>query len=276
MAFGTGLLRPCVLSARCRRGATVLALLAACAVAARAGGADADAGPAAVPYRPSVSTPATLSTPGWLEVEGGVLHERDGAARRDSLPVTLKLAFTPDWGVRVGADAWARTRDDAGHRAHGLGDTTVVLKRRFAIDDRHAFGLEAGATLPTSRHGTGNGSSKADFGVNAIYSGDFADWHADLNLVATRLGAPGAGRGRLEQLYAAALSTPLDERWGVVGEISGSRQRGAGGASQLLAAASYSVSKRLVLDAGATRSLHSGAPAWSGFAGFTWLAGRAF
>jgi hypothetical protein len=235
----------------------------------------ADDEPTAVPYRPSVSTPAALSTPGWIEVEAGLLHEHDGSgAYRDSVPATVKLAFSPDWGVRVGADAWVRQRDDTGQRTSGLGDTAVVLKRRFAVDDASAFGLEAAVVLPTARRGLGSG--QAAYGVNGIYSADFGRWHTDLNLVATRAGEVDAGTSRLQWLGAAALSTALDDRWGVVGELSGTNQRGVESTRQLLVAASYSVSKRLVLDAGVARSLRSGTPTWSAFTGFTWLVGRVF
>lgn len=235
----------------------------------------ADEEPAATPYRPSVSTPAALSAPGWVEIEAGLQHDREGSARRDSLPVTLKLAFTPDWGIRIGSDAWVRQRDDS-RSARGFGDTGVVLKRRFAVDDASAFGLEAGIVVPTARRTLSSGSGRADYGVNAIYSADFGDWHTDLNLAATRLGVVDAGTGRAQWLGAASLSRPLGERWGVVGEISAAGQRGTDTSSQLLLAASYNVSKRLVLDAGAARSLRSGTPAWSAFAGFTWLAARLF
>ncbi|MEP6738851.1 MAG: transporter [Caldimonas sp.] len=258
-----------------------LATLARAAIALLALGATstaraADDEPTAVPYRPSVSTPAALSTPGWLEVEAGFLHEHDGAAaRRDSLPVTLKLAFTPDWGVRIGADAWVRQKDDAA-RESGFGDTSIVLKRRFAIDDASAFGLEAGATAPTGRRGLGAGSGKADYGINAIYSADIGTWHTDINFATTRLGQVDPGAGRAQLLVAASLSKALDDRWGVVGEFSGTHQRGAENTSQFLVAASYNVTKRLVLDAGAARSLRSGAPSWSAFSGFTWLASQLF
>ncbi len=256
-----------------RLGAAILTALLAPAV----GAAPVDESPSAVPYRPSVSTPAALSAPGWLEVEAGFLHEHDGGgARRDSIPATLKLAFTPDWGVRVGAAAWVLRRDESGDRAAGAGDTSVVVKRRFAIDDDSAFGLEGAATVPSSRRGLGSGSGKPDWGVNAIYSADFGAWHTDLNAAAARLGAHDAGTARTQLLGAASLSRALDERWGVVGEVSGTHQRGVESTRQLLVAASYNVSKRLVIDAGAARSLRAGASSWSAFTGFTWLAGRVF
>jgi len=256
----------------------VIAMLTTLAVGvARAAeaAATADDGPAAVPYRPSVSTPAMLSAPGWIEVEAGLQQQHDGASsRRDSLPVTLKLAFTPDWGVRVGSDAWVRVRDGAQHDS-GFGDTGIVVKRRFAVDEQQAFGLEAAALVPTARSGLGGGSGKADYGVNAIYSADFGAWHTDLNVTATRLGAVDAGFGRMQWAGAAALSRGFDA-WGLVGEISGSRRSGEDSTRQLLGAVSYSVSKRLVVDAGVARSLRSGPAQWSAFTGFTWLAARLF
>ena len=255
--------------------AALLATLPAGAAHAADAGDAGDDGPAAVPYRPSVSTPAALSAPGWLEVEAGLQHQHDGAAaRRDSLPVTLKLAFTADWGVRVGSDGWVRARD-GNERDRGYGDTAVVVKRRFAVDEHQAFGLEAGVVVPTARRGLGSGSGKADYGVNAIYSADFGGWHTDLNATATRLGAVDAGLGRLQWAGAAALSRSFDA-WGIVGEISGARRSGEASSRQALGALSYSVSKRLVIDAGMARSLRSGPPQWSAFTGFTWLAARLF
>ena len=83
---------------------TLLLALLACASVAHA---DDSGGPAVVPYRPSVSTPAQLSAPGYLELEAGGLRATgpDRGVARTTLPYTLKLAFTPDWGVRVGGDA---------------------------------------------------------------------------------------------------------------------------------------------------------------------------
>ena len=105
-----------------------------------------------MPYRPSLSTPAALTVPGWLEIEAGFEHDHAGAvARQDRLPFTLKLAFSEDWGIRLGSDGWVRQRDEGGAREQGYGDTGIVLKRRFAVDERQDFGLEAGVIFPTAR-----------------------------------------------------------------------------------------------------------------------------
>src|SRR5690349_875178 len=94
------------------------------------------------PYRPSVSNPAQLPTPGQLELELGGLASNIGAAQRDSLPYLLKFAFTDQWGVLLGGDAYV---SDEG--THGVGDTTVVLKRAFLVGEATAFGMELSAKL---------------------------------------------------------------------------------------------------------------------------------
>jgi hypothetical protein len=247
------------------------ALLLLSAAAAHAEGDKPDA----TPYRPSVSTPAQLSAPGWLELEGGLWRQRGSeAARRDSLPWTAKLAFSEDWGVRVGGEAWVRQTDDAGQTVSGNGITGVVLKRRFAVDEQSAFGLELGASLPTGHEGIVSG--KSDVALNGIYSADIGAWHTDINLIATRQGAADAGTNRTAKLWAASLSHPVTDALGVVGEFSGTQQGGVAGTSQLLVAASYSVTKSLVFDAGLARSLRGGPADWQAVAGFTWVATRLF
>jgi hypothetical protein len=234
-----------------------------------------DVQPSVTPYRPSVSTPAALSAPGWLEVEAGVQSDRgDASVRRDSLPYTLKLAFTPDWGIRLGGEAWVHTRDEVGNAVSGAGDTSVTLKRRFAIDDAHAFGLEAGATFPTGHAGISG--EKTAYTVNGIYSADIGDFHTDINLAATRLGLADPGASRTQMLWAASLSGAVNDRWGWVGELSGTHQGGAGSQSQVLGAASYNASKTMTLDAGLSRALGSGERRWSVFAGMTVLMARLF
>lgn len=234
-----------------------------------------DEEPSVTPYRPSVSTPAMLSAPGYLELEAGFIRSAGGGASRvDGVPYSLKLAFSPDWGIRLGGDARVSQDDGNGGRISGLGDTSVILKRRFAVDDASAFGLEFGVTPPTGRRGIRNGAT--DYTMTGIYSADFAGLHTDINLGATRLGTTDPDASRTQASWATALSKSLSERWGVVAELSGTRQGGADGTAQFLMAASYNLSKRLTLDAGLARSLRSGAPDWSFFTGLTVLGPRLF
>ena len=231
--------------------------------------------PSAVPYRPSVSTPAALSQPGWLELEaGGLRTGAGGNVRRDSLPYTLKLALTPDWGIRWSGEAWVAQTDDGGQRINGGGDSAIVLKRRFAVDDKSAFGLELGTTLPT---GTGAISSgQSDYSITGIYSADVGNYHTDINLGMTRFGQEDPILGHTQQLWAASLSTALNERWGIVGEFSGNQRDGANATSQFLFAASYNASNALVLDAGFSRSTRNDVPDWSILTGLTMLVGKLF
>jgi hypothetical protein len=236
----------------------------------------ADDSPAVTPYRPSVSTPAALSAPGWLEVEAGVQSSRaNDPIRRESLPYTLKFAFTPDWGIRIGGDAIVRQRDADGSALRGGGDTTIVLKRRLAVNDASAFGIELGAKLPTAGRGLGSGHS--DVGLNGIYSSDFAPgWHLDLNTTATHLGGVDAEIRPWQTGWASALSRNVTERWGVVSELSGTHQGGAGSTSQALIASSYSVSPAVTLDLGVSKGLSAASGGWSVFFGVTVLAVRLF
>lgn len=237
--------------------------------------ARADDTPAVTPYRPSVSTPAALSAPGWLEAETGGQFERGGdGTPRDSVPTTLKLAFTPDWGIRLSADAWARQPADNGGRVQGVGDLGIVLKRRFALDDAHAFGLEAGDTAPTGRRGLSAGHASQS--VNGIYSADMGAYHTDINLTGTRASVVAPGTGRWQLGWAASLSRNLDARWGCLGELSGTRQRGEGTTRQALAGITWNVSNALVWDAGFARHLDAVGPHWTLFTGVTVLAAKVF
>jgi len=241
----------------------------ACTLSARASDAPDDGGPAVVPYRPSVSTPAELSAPGYLELEAGGLRTTgpgDGSSRV-TLPYTLKLAFTPDWGIRVGGDAWVR-QAEPGDSHSGSGDTSVVLKRRFAVSDATAWGLELGEKFATA--GSTLGSGHADTTVNGIFSSDFAPaWHTDLNLNETRLGVASGEPRAWQTGWAAAVSRTLTDTWGAVGEFSGTHQVGTPSTAQFLVAASWNASPAAVFDFGTAVGLNDATPHFQVFAGVT-------
>ncbi|MEO5690048.1 MAG: transporter [Burkholderiaceae bacterium] len=245
-------------------------LLAGLALAVTAHAADApdDGGPAVVPYRPSVSTPAQLSAPGYLELEAGGLRTTGPGAHtsRATLPYTLKLAFTPDWGLRIGGDAWVR-QAEPGASQTSVGDTAIVLKRRFAVSDANAWGLELGETFPTAKSTVGIGHASTT--VNGIFSSDFAPaWHTDINLNETHLG--GSGQPSAWQLgWAASVSRNLTDTWGAVAELSGTHQTGAANTGQVLVAASWNASPAAVFDFGIAHGFNDVTPHFQVFAGVT-------
>lgn len=231
---------------------------------------------AVTPYRPTVSTPAALSATDWIEVELGLLSSNGGMLRpRNSAPYAIKMAFSDNWGVRIGGEIWARNIGERGRDINGAGDTAVVFKRKFALNERSAFGLEFGVMTPTAPVGLHTGSGAADYGVNAIYSTDFgAVFHTDINYSIARLGFTAAGQSPDQSLWAAALSYTLSERWGLAGELSGTRQSGADSTAQFLSAATYSPYKRVTWDFGMARGMTAATPAWSVFVGCTFLVSR--
>ena len=233
---------------------------------------------AVTPYRPTVSTPAALSAPGWLEVESGLQGvDAGGSTHRDSLPYSLKLAFSPDWGVRIGGEAWVQNPVAPGDRVSGLGDTSLVLKRRFAVNDQAAFGLEIGVIAPTARGGDHSGSGKTDYTATGIYSIDFAhSLHADFNAGVTQLGATNPATSRRQALWAAAVQEGLSEKWGIVAELSGTRQAGVPRMAQILAGATFSPGKRVTWDLGLVRGMTAATPTWGVFIGSTFLVSRLF
>jgi len=251
------------------------AIAAACLFVAFSPAQAEDKEPAATPYRPTVSNPAELSEPGWLELELGWQRIRGGSdTRRDSLPLTAKLAFNDDWGVLLGTEAGIRRTDLDNITFTGMGDTTLLLKHRLGgeAEKNGAWGIEAGFKAPTAKDTLGSG--KSDYLVNLIYSVDGLGNRLDLNLNGTRIGAVGEGEGRVQYGWAAGLSRGLDDNWTIFAELSGAYRRATPVTTQLLAGASYNVSKRVVVDAGAARGLSTSAQDWAAFAGITVLTAR--
>lgn len=252
-----------------------LALLTATLLVASPPACAGDAVPTATPYRPSLANPAELPQPGWLELEAGWQRQNGGEdLRRDSLPLTAKLAFNPHWGLLLGTelDVQRTETDHTGHR--GNGDTTLIVKHLIGGDaaTRGAWGVEAGVKLATAPQTLGSG--KTDYLLNLVYSVDGLGNRLDLNLGATQLGAEEDGLGRTQTSWAASLSRPLGARWGAFAELSGSDRTGTAATRQYMLGGSYSLNPRLVLDLGLSRGLTAATPDWGAAFGVTWLASR--
>ncbi len=215
------------------------------------------------PYRPTVSNPAQLPTPGQLEFESGILAARTAALQRNSLSYQFKLAFNEQWGLLLNGEALVHS-DDQGMRATGVGDTNVVLKRAFVLDELTALGLEVGVKIPTAKNTIGSG--QADYSINGIFSRDIGSVHLDTNLNLTHLGINDTAAGT-QTGWSAALSTPWNESWGINLELSGTRRAETASTAQVLCAATFSPSKQMTVDVGLIRGLNNASPDWAFFTG---------
>ena len=88
--------------------------------------------PSATPYRPTISSPAALPAPGYVEA-GFLRATNDDPRRRDSLPVLFKYAFTENVGVLVGGEAHVRYYSGIDGKATGAGDTNLTLKLNHTL-----------------------------------------------------------------------------------------------------------------------------------------------
>ncbi len=227
------------------------------------------------PYRPTVSNPAALPEPGWLEVETGLNRQKqpDGS-RQTSLPYLLKYAFSPDFGILLGGDAHVRKIDANGKHLSGMGDTLLMLKHRWALgegDDAPALGLEWGIQSPTAKSELNSGSGKTDYLINGIYSTQIEGNTIDLNLGATQLGIHETGSSRTKWTWASTISHPLNENWSIAGELSGTARHGSPPENQALFAVAYNLSKRVVIDAGMSVGLSNAAADHNYFVGVSFL-----
>jgi hypothetical protein len=142
------------------------------------------------------------------------------------------------------------------------------------VNDNLALGAELGAALPTARPPIGTGST--DWALNTIASFDYPGVHVYVNVAGAHLGAVDAGQGPWQGGWAIAASHPLDERFGVTGELSGVVQRGTTARAQGLLALNYDVSPALVLDVAVAAGLSRAAPNWQLQAGMTVRLGHWF
>lgn len=228
----------------------------------------------ATPYRPTVANPAELSEPGWLEVEAGWIRNRGDEVTRYAFPYTAKLAFSENWGVLMEGDIQARELSSGGGAETG-GDTSLMLKHRIPTsDEKQNFGIEVGAKLPMISHGLGDGVP--NWVVNGIYSVDFAEnWRLDANLGIGRLGNADPGKSRMAKMWAVSVSRAIGS-WTLAGEVSGENQGGVPDGAQVVLAASYAVTPRVVVDIGVSQGLADWSDQSGVFSGVTWLVGDIF
>jgi len=214
----------------------------------------------AVPNRPTFASTAEMVPLGVFEVEYGF----EAAKGHQNINGLLK------WGAVKNLELWFLNNPierDAG--TAGLGDSGAGFKYKL-FAQKNALPTVAilyVTTLPTARPKLGAGALAHL--VQILVSKDFGKHHFDVNEGVQFVGRPQIGGFDRRYFTALSYSYPLKGKWGYTGEIAGfGGQNTATPASMtLLNAATYNVTSRFVLDAGAYISVYGQLPRATAFAG---------
>jgi hypothetical protein len=233
----------------------------------------------AVPNRPTASTTAETVDRGVFEIEAG----GEIASGHQSVNGLLKL------GARRGLELWLAGNPFERNRVivapppmpgllpteryeAGIGDTSVGFKLK-AVSQEGAvpsLGVLYLANLPTAE-----GEGEVDHSFVLLVSKDYGKHHLDLNQGLTLVGRPVVSGFEVSSFTALTWSYPVTDRVGIAAELSGETATDYDDATlATLAAITYAVKPRLVLDAAVSFGLRGDLPDATVMAGLTYSVGR--
>ena len=219
----------------------------------------------AVPNRPTFSTTAESVQRGVFEVEAGW---EAGKGLQD-LNVLLKFGVLKNLELRLANDPVLRQDGVAGVGDLGTGFKLRLFSQRHLLPSTSLLYM---ATLPSATAELGQGA--VGHSLILLLSKDFGKHHFDVNEGVQFVGRSGMGQTGFDRDYFSALSYshPITEKWGISGEVAGFSRLNADtpATMTLLGAATYNVSSRLVLDAGAYVAAFGDLPRITFFSGVTY------
>jgi hypothetical protein len=177
-----------------------------------------DSPPAVNPGRPTITDPASLTAPGWLESEVGGMKNFDHD-RSFSTPFLLKLTSKNNrLQYRLATDGLIFPGAGGGN---GFGDTYAGLNYLFARQKDTGFDISGRVTVKIPTAPAFLGTRKVDFNALFLASRDFTpSLHADFNAglsTLTRQGAPGTDN---QFLATASFTIPIKGgRWQYTNEV---------------------------------------------------------
>jgi hypothetical protein len=231
-----------------------------------------DEEPEANPGRPTVSTPATITPVGYLQLETGFVpaYQSPEFSSQYSLSEAIKLAVAPRLEFLITGEPVAHFTAD-GTSGNHVAD--IFVGAQFVL----YRGEGAKPTLAVSyfHRAFDGGAPEFDFGspTNSflvLASADVKGFHYDANAFFTELEQGPVRRGQFGQ--SLTISHAFLRRFTLSGEIWHFTQPFLrSNAVGSLWAVSYSARKTLVFDAGFNHGLTGTSTSWEGFVGFTYL-----
>jgi len=217
----------------------------------------------AVPNRPTFATTAEAVQRGVLEIEYG-FEAADGHQNMNGL---LKFGLFKNLELRLANNPFERDQGIAGLSDAGVGFKFKVFPQE---GPRPTFSVLYTATLPTAMNGLGTGA--VGHSVQLLLSKDFGRHHIDLNEGVQFVGRPGVGGYDRNYFSSFSYAHPIKGKWAWTGEVAGFSWTNATTPASMvvLAAATYSPSPRLVIDAGGYVAVYGNFPRVTGFVGFTY------
>ena len=228
--------------------------------------------PEANPGRPTVSTPATLTSVGYLQFETGVLGASDSPefSSRVGFNEVMKLSVAPRLQLLAAAEPIDHYTSD-GTTANGVADVFFGAQVLLARGD----GAVPSVALSYFHRAYDGGAPELDLGspVNSgllLVSADVKGFHYDANAMLNELTQGPVRRAQYGQ--SLSVSHPIAGKISLSGEIWHFTQPFLrGNAVGSLWAVGYTARKTLVFDAGFDRGLTTTSTHWEAFAGFTYL-----
>jgi len=256
-----------------RAGLLLLLMVASALVASAQDSTPPDEPDFIVPARPTVSNPAEFQRPGVLQLEFGFNgnFNAPGFSSAQDFPLALRFAVSRRVLLEFDGDN-PLSQNSGGVRTTGAGDSQLGIQFVLQHEQKKqpGFALAYYIKLPTASSAKGLGTGRVDHDFIALLSKSIGKTTIDFN-ASWLLAGRTSDRGHASSGQAAlAVSHDLTRRLGIQGEISGmGRNDEQPGSLSLLAAVTYKLNQRLVLDGGARGGLTHDAPAVGVFAGMT-------
>ncbi len=272
------------------RGTLLLCLLTTLQAAAQAtadSSAAQSAGPAADPARPTVTNPAHIPPPGYLQFEQGFLQAASspGVSNQFSIVQTTKLSLNHYVMVQVASQPFAFTTNQPTFHSKDTGD--LILGAQVLFDDKNE-GRSRIPTIALAYNGRIRSGSSPDLDIGSfsqglvlLASGTLYGVHYDTNYTVNSQ-PDDSSHHRAQYGQSLSLTRQITQPFSLTGELWHFTQPlvptdrhnapvPRANAVGLLVTPAYALRPTLVLDCGFDHGLTSTSTAWEGFAGFTYL-----